>query len=452
MKKIIDTMKMWFGASPQTVKYMFNDPTTPELYLPITIPTPMATMPDFTVVGWKGVLPNSPTAAELQAIQVYVTIVRALNMVQTLRKDGFLKKWAGTSNLVAIPRAGQQLNAYYDRVSLRFFYGTSNNKIVYAAESVDVVAHELGHAILDSLRPDLWNGATLEVFAFHEAFGDIIAISTLLSSQDVRKYVLAETTGDLMKPNIASRIAEEMGNAIYRLSGGKSANISYLRSSINPFKYVTPEQLPEKAGEDILAREPHSFSRLFTGAWYDCVVALYKLNLEANISQDLAILYAIRDMLLVLMEAVVSAPFNVRFFSSVAITMINITKQKNDPKLTEIITKVMTDRQILTSTPSVGTKLHIVKGINTAIIDPTVNGNHMRLNMTKSIEGNSNLIVQLPTYGIAGESGEVTVHCANTCLNYIQQHNLIGTEYDNKMFAVLDGKLERNFICNAFRR
>lgn len=445
-------MKAWFSSPSQMAKYMFNDPTTPELFIPITIPPMMAAAPNFTVVGWNGVINNTPGNAEFQAMQVYVTIVRTLNMVQTLRKEGFLKKWSATNNLVAIPRAGQQLNAYYDRVSLRFFHGTANNKIVYAAESVDVVAHELGHAILDALRPDLWSGATLEVFAFHEAFGDIIAVSTLLSSQDVRRYVLKETEGDLMKPNIASRIAEEMGNAIYRLSGGNSANIAYLRSSINPYSYVPPESLPQKTIDGNLAREPHSFSRVFTGAWYECFSELYKVNLEAKIAPEMAILYAMRDLLLVTIEAVLIAPFNVRFFNSVATTMVNVTRQKNDQRLTDIIIKVMNNRKILSSTSLLGTKLEVVKGINTSIIDPTTSGNKMKLCMSQSIEGQNELIVDLPTYGIAGETGEVTVHCANECLDYLQSRNLIGTEYDNKMFSVLDGKLSRNFICNAFRR
>lgn len=452
MKNMLEAVQSWFGASQPNPKYLFNDPTTPELFIPITIPPMFASAPDFTVVGWNGAINNVPGNAQFQAMQVYVTIVRTLNNVQTLRKEGFLKKWAGTNNLVAIPRAGQQLNAYYDRVSLRFFHGTANNKIVYAAESVDVVAHELGHAILDSLRPELWNGATLEVFAFHESFGDIIAVSTLLASQDVRKYILKETAGDLMQPNIASRIAEEMGNAIFRLSGGQSANIAYLRSSINPYKYAPPETLPERTSDGNLAREPHSFSRIFTGAWYDCLSELYKVNLAAGIVADLAVLYAMRDLLLVTLEAVIVAPFNARFFNSVATSMVNVTRQKNDQKLADIILKVMNNRNILSSTSLFGTKLEVVKGINTAIIDPTTKGNQLRLNMSQSIEGANELIVDLPTYGIAGETGEVTAHCANECLSYIQSRNLIGTEYDNKMFSVLDGKLSRNFICNAFRR
>jgi hypothetical protein len=39
-----------------------------------------------------------------------------------------------------------------------------------------VVCHELGHAILDALKPQLFNVASTEAGAFHEAFGDISAI------------------------------------------------------------------------------------------------------------------------------------------------------------------------------------------------------------------------------------------------------------------------------------
>jgi Zn-dependent metalloprotease len=52
---------------------------------------------------------------------------------------------------------------------------------VLLGASTDVVAHEVGHGLLDSARPDS-STSILEVGAFHEAFGDCIAMLTALRS------------------------------------------------------------------------------------------------------------------------------------------------------------------------------------------------------------------------------------------------------------------------------
>ena len=62
---------------------------------------------------------------------------------------------------------GVDLNAFYDRIGLRFFHATVGNRTVFSCESPDVVCHELGHAILDSFKPQLWDAASIEVGAFH---------------------------------------------------------------------------------------------------------------------------------------------------------------------------------------------------------------------------------------------------------------------------------------------
>lgn len=85
-------------------------------------------------------------------------------------------KWQPGAVLLVDLDHGEDLNAYYDRVGLRFFHGSAGKKTVYSGESPDVVCHEMGHAILDSIRPELWDAASAEIAAFHESFGDMSAI------------------------------------------------------------------------------------------------------------------------------------------------------------------------------------------------------------------------------------------------------------------------------------
>jgi hypothetical protein len=53
------------------------------------------------------------------------------------------------------------------------------------------VCHELGHALLDSFKPQLFDAASIEVAAFHESFGDMSAILSALQLPGVREGVLA---------------------------------------------------------------------------------------------------------------------------------------------------------------------------------------------------------------------------------------------------------------------
>ncbi len=71
---------------------------------------------------------------------------------------------------------GEDLNAYYDRKALNFFHGPLGSGLVYSGESPDVLCHEMGHAILDTVKPGLWDAAAQEIPAFHESFGDMSAI------------------------------------------------------------------------------------------------------------------------------------------------------------------------------------------------------------------------------------------------------------------------------------
>ena len=106
------------------------------------------------------------------------------------------------------------LNAYYDRNGLHFFHGTVNGTTVYSAESPDVACHELGHAVLDALKPQLWDAMSGEVAAFHESFGDMSAMLSALQLKSVRDEVLSETSGKLDRSSRLSRLAEQLGWAI----------------------------------------------------------------------------------------------------------------------------------------------------------------------------------------------------------------------------------------------
>src|SRR5262249_8574443 len=85
---------------------------------------------------------------------------------------------------------GAKLNAFYDRVGLRFFIFSNATATFASGLSTDTVSHETGHALLDTIRPDLWNSFKVEVPAFHESFGDCWALLTALMDPALRTQVL----------------------------------------------------------------------------------------------------------------------------------------------------------------------------------------------------------------------------------------------------------------------
>ena len=66
-----------------------------------------------------------------------------------------LTNWQVGPTLKVILDEGVDLNAFYDRKALNFFHGPSPTGTVYSGESPDVVCHEMGHAVLDSFKPQL---------------------------------------------------------------------------------------------------------------------------------------------------------------------------------------------------------------------------------------------------------------------------------------------------------
>lgn len=435
------------------ISYLPNDPTTPTLRELIDVPSLPSPCPPFSVVGWTGASGILGTP-QYQAALVYTTIAVALNLIQN-KVEKPLDKWAAIPKLVAYPRAGNQLNAYYDRSALKFFYNLDNvtKKIIFACESSDVVSHELGHAILDALRPDLWNTASLEIFAFHEAFGDIMAIATVMEHSNAVELVLKETDGDLHKSNLASRVAEEMGQAIYHASSGKSGNVDCLRNAVNSFNYINPDTLQNSGAG--LVKEPHSFSQVFTGAWYDCLVAIYVILVQEDKLPMAEAMKKARDLILTfLLKGIISASSVHEFYASVAKSMLLVADKTEEGRWSKTVRGVFENRKILAPIIS-GMHIENLSLFDTSNFDPTVDGHKVNIKMSNSILGHANLIVDIPKFalGLSVNDQEVQKHVINRtikAIEFVHAHNMVGQPDEDRMFFVANGKLRRNYVCNAF--
>jgi hypothetical protein len=217
---------------------------------------------------------------------------------------------------------GLDLNAYYDRESLRFFHGALSGQTVYSGESPDVLCHEMGHAVLDAVKPELWNVASHEVAAFHESFGDMSAILSALQLPDMRARILEETGGTLNRSSRLSRMAEQLGAAI-REHYPDAVDPDCLRNACNRFQYTSPLQLGSSGPASVLSSEPHSFSRVFTGAFLDGLAGMLAARaVTASKPTEQELLQASEYMGDILIAGVRRASVSSNFYAQVAAAMV----------------------------------------------------------------------------------------------------------------------------------
>ncbi|QRM35399.1 hypothetical protein [Microvirga sp. VF16] len=240
------------------------------------------------------------------------------------------------------------LNAQYVRGSGLHFYSdrVRDGFPIYTAESPDVVRHELGHAVLDAIKPQVFNAASLEGAAFHEAFGDISAILCALQQESVRRSVIEETGGRLNTTSRLSRVAEQLGWA-FRQRDHDSADRDALRNAANRFFYTRPDLLPPSAPARQLSNQPHSFSRVFTGAFLDALAGMFAIS---GAPHEQTLLTVSRNIGRLIVDAVLTSDVPINYFSQIAAAMIQADRARFAGRHTPVLTRAFTRRGILSVT------------------------------------------------------------------------------------------------------
>ena len=250
------------------------------------------------------------SSSQFVAWQAREAALRAVVAVEAA--TGPLPGWRGNPSnrrLALIPFAGQELNAYYDRASISFFVTRVGGTDVHTGASTDVVAHEAGHAILDALRPDLWGVNMMEAGAFHEGFGDIVAIHTALSDAPTRQILLGI---GLRQPNFVEATAEELSDAIRRVYGAQHPAAG-ARRALNTHLWSFPSSLPANGPPHVLINEEHSLGQLASGVYYDLVCALFA---RSNAQDEAALWAAAIRALDLVVRGVRAASIRPRFFEA----------------------------------------------------------------------------------------------------------------------------------------
>jgi hypothetical protein len=199
---------------------------------------------------------------QFHQVNVFAVVSRALNLIEEEIGHGF--NWKDGAPLIIRPHAFEDMNAYYDpeSPSLNFGYFTSpfRRTPVWTCLSHDVVAHELGHAILDSFRPLYVYSPDKDTPALHESFSDLLAMFSALQYPSIVQHLYRETGGDMRHPSLVSRLAEEFG------IGLNGVGIPYLRSALEGATYLNAP------------KESHARSTVWTAAIYEIMERLVNLD------------------------------------------------------------------------------------------------------------------------------------------------------------------------------
>jgi hypothetical protein len=439
-----------------TINYFINDPTTPDLVKQVNPPTNFPCDLRYAVKDYRGDGADLSTP-EGRAAQTYYAIWNALNWLQTYKSVPSVK-WAAVSVLKALPEAGQDLNAFYNRASLQYFYirDPATNKVVYLCNSGDVVSHEVGHAILDMFQPGLWNMAALEGMAFHEAFGDFTAMMSILQFPEIIDRFIMQTGDNPRSPNVVAWLAEEAGKTLYDITGGRGGYSPHcLRSGINDFKYKNPKCLPAEAPDNQLAAECHSFGRIYVGAFYDMLIGMYKQNKSTMGPKDALTLA--RDILSkYVLKAIARMPLNAKLYESFAKTLLWVDAQEVNKPYTTVIKNVLTERGIISSEIKA-----LASPVCTNNDNIVITGSQRTIKLCDHFLGvqasNPLFTAEIETYQQTAHfydrnkaylhtilvDDQETIEATKNAVLFLQTTQKVGTD---KEFAIINGKLVRQRI------
>jgi hypothetical protein len=217
---------------------------------------------------------------DFHARNVYALVMRTLARFEYAlgRRVG----WGFDAHqLKVVPHAFEEMNAFYSREaeSLVFGYYQSEEGIAYTCLSHDIVVHETSHALLDGLRKRFMAPSSPDQAAFHEAFGDIVALLSVFSLGKVLLTLLEQKTPgakprkglihrdgvsrDALMNSVLLGLAEEMGTA----SGSARAGALRRSVTIKPDERILDQPAYKEAhnrGEILVAAVMRTFVEVWT--------------------------------------------------------------------------------------------------------------------------------------------------------------------------------------------
>ncbi len=269
------------------------------------------------------------------ARQVLTMHQRALRRMEL--EGDFPWQW-GRERLRVHPRAGVEGDAAYAREAraLSFFSSRSEalpgNPLVHSCRSCDLVAHQMGHAVLDALCPGYWFDTSwrIQTRALHEAFADLSAVFAALSQVGQCAAIIAECRADPRAKGFLAALGERFEQPGLDLALG-------LRNAANDLTLSA-------AGNAVQA-----LSQVFTGAVYDVVARLFEHHWDRARHDPVQTLWRVGEHVnALLIGAIATAPTRNATFTDIARRMREL---ETKPHARQIILEAFLAREIAPSGP-----------------------------------------------------------------------------------------------------
>lgn len=211
-----------------------------------------------------------PESREFAVAAMYATVRRVLDIWEDYLGKPLRWVFAGDYDRLELLPLVKFENAQAGHGFLEFGFARnarrSDLRDAYCL-NFDVLAHEFGHCMIDSLigYPESDATTSIDYGAFHESGADLVSIVSALHFDSVVKHILDSTKGNLFSKNELSRIGE--------LSESRE-----LRRAFNNLKMSD------------VGDEPHDRSEPLTGAFFDVFVEVFQKKLvdRGLITADLA--------------------------------------------------------------------------------------------------------------------------------------------------------------------
>ena len=263
--------KLQIGPVNDYLEVVDVDPASRQFYRPVDLNDPH-------LLAQDGLTPSegNPQFHQQMVFAVAMKVIRLFERALG-RKVIWAPQWNARRNtyepikkLRIYPHAFREANAYYSMAkrALLFGYFRSANAAagaswVFTALSLDIIAHETTHAVLDGLHRRYAEATSMDSLAFHEAFADIVALFSHFTLTEAVYAHIQERGGELDQASLLSGLASQFAAA----TTGRASLRQYVGSRPDP---------------DLLARstECHDRGSILVAAVFDAFLTIYRARTE----------------------------------------------------------------------------------------------------------------------------------------------------------------------------
>jgi subtilisin family serine protease len=222
-------------------------------------------------------------AVGMRTIALFETALgrRALWSERVSTGDNNQYGWRFVRRLRIYPHALREANAYYSpsKKALLFGYFRAKNDnvgdnlpggLVFTCLSHDIIAHEISHALLDGLHPRFSEPSNGDMWAFHEAFSDIVALFQHFMIPESLTHEIERNRGDVGLSDALSGLAHQFGQAIQKRGALRSAIWS--EKEDGKWERLSPSKTDyHKYPDD----QPHMRGSILVAAIFDAFLKIY---------------------------------------------------------------------------------------------------------------------------------------------------------------------------------